>query len=144
MERRDLVEFQAEFPDDSEWDGDFQILPAGRAIIEAIWGRLQEKGITCSKIDEHSDYGWTFDATSKNSIFCRILTSLSEDGTTLVLEEIRTLMGFLFGSPNDEGFEDVQRRIHEVLTSDQRFSNVMWHTRDDYGKRKPGFPTPRG
>lgn len=144
MDRRDFVTFDADFPDDAQWDERGNLLvPGGRAIAEAIKDKLQQVGVTCSDVVQHSFYGWAFYATFENSnIWCLLQVG---DAWLLTLEEQKSLMSRLFGSRKTAGFDRLQTMIHNILTGDNRFSNVLWYTRADYesGKKERARPSPR-
>ena len=61
---RGFVTFDADFPDDSEWNekGDL-LVPRGRAIAEELRAELRLRGCSCTEVNQHSFYGWSFDAT---------------------------------------------------------------------------------
>ena len=70
--QRTFVTYDADFPDDSEWDqNDNLIMPGGRNV--AAWFREQclEQGFECSEVVQHSFYGWQFEArTGKRIVQC--------------------------------------------------------------------------
>jgi hypothetical protein len=144
MDRRDFVTFDAEFPDDAQWDEQGNALvPGGRAVAEAIKDKLQERAVSCSDVAQHSFYGWAFDVKSENSrVWCLLQTG---DAWLLLLEERKSLMKRFFGSSNTAGFDSLQMKIHDILTGDRRFSNILWYTKSDYesGKKERAHRSPR-
>lgn len=144
MDRRDFVTFDAEFPDDAQWDEQGNALvPGGREIAEAIKSKLQDRAVSCSDVSQHSFYGWAFDATYENSrVWCLLQAG---DAWLVLLEEQKSLMRRLFGASNTTAFDSLQAKIHDILTGDKRFSNVLWYTKSDYesGKKERAHPSPR-
>lgn len=144
MARRDFVTFDAAYPDDAQFDGQGNpVIPGGRAVAEAIRNKLQDAGVFCSDLGQHGFYGWAFFATSENTkVLCLLQTG---DAWLLLLELQESLVSRLFGSPNYAGLDDIQTRVHDILTSDKRFSKVLWYTKADYegGKKERGLPSPR-
>jgi len=141
---RNFVTFDAEFPDDSQWDEQGNLLiPGGKNIAEFFRRQLQEKGFSCSDTSQHSHYGWAFDAVSeKIQVWCLLQTY---DTWLLILEQKKSIVHRLFGSHNNSSFDVFQDKIQEILTMDRRFSKVLWYTRGDFesGKVQCGSPMPR-
>jgi hypothetical protein len=145
MTLRDFVTFNADFPDDAQWDKQGNLLvPGGQTIAESLRKQLQATGFTCSDIFQHCDYGWTFDVVSDNiDVWC--LLAAAEDGWVLMLEREKSIMGRLLGTSDNLAFEGFQDKVHEILTGDSRFIKVLWYSRKDYnsGKGKRGSAKPR-
>ena len=145
MNRRELVTFAADFADDAQWDQKGNLLiPGGRAIAETIREKLQERGVYSSDVYQHSYYGWAFDAISENFKLW-ILIAAAKEGWLLQLVQQESLIARLFGSSNTAGFDGLQTKVHDILTGDTRFSNVLWYTKADYesGKKERARPSPR-
>lgn len=141
MDSRDLVTFDADFPDDAQWDEQGNlVVPGGQAIAEAIKSQLQEEGIFCSDVYQHSWYGWAFDVTFENTKAWCLLQVV--DKCILQLEQQKSLISRLFGPSNTAGFDALKAKVHNILTGDKRFSNVLWYSRADYGSGKQGHPSP--
>jgi hypothetical protein len=142
MGRRDFVTFTADFPDDAQWDerGDL-LVPGGRAIAEALRENFQGRGLRCSEVCRHSSYGWAFDATSEKNKVWTLLAAAAE-GWLLQLVQRKSLLAQLIDLTSRNEFPGLQREVHATLTSDKRFSNVLWYTRADYEGRQEGSRTP--
>jgi hypothetical protein len=153
MDRRDFVTFDADFPDDAQWDEqDNPVLPGGRLVAEAIREKLQIAGVSCSAVSQHSFYGWAFDANAENAKVSYLLQA--GEGWLpggllcnwlLRLEPQESLLRRWFGPFNSAGFESLQTKVHDILTGDKRFSKVLWYTRADYesGKKERANSSPR-
>jgi hypothetical protein len=144
MELRDFVTFDANSPDDAEWDqNENLVIPGGRAVAQALTRGLQDKQLSCSPVVQHGDYGWEFEINvAKGRVWC--VLAQAEDRWLLILEEKKSLIGRMFGSGHGSVFGEIQGKIHETLSSDTRFTNILWFTRADYeaGKNDRGTDTP--
>lgn len=141
MERRNFVTFDADFPDDTQWNeyGDL-LIPGGRIIAKAICEKLQERGVICSEVYQHSYYGWAFDANIDNfRVWCLLQVG---NAWLFSFEEQKPLTSRLLGLSNTTGFDNFQMKVHDILTGDKRFSNVLWYTRADYESGRRGSPSP--
>jgi hypothetical protein len=133
-EPRTFVTFTADFPDDASWDDRGNLLvPGGRTIAAVLATALRLAGSSCTDVVQHSFYGWTFDVTCDN-IKCRFVLA---DGDAemewlLQIEGRLSLLGLSFRRSSCDDIRSCQVRVHEILHNDIRFSNVLWHTREDY------------
>jgi hypothetical protein len=143
MDQRDFVTFDADFPDDGQWDEQGNALvPGGRAIAEVIREKLQAHSVPCADLFQHSFYGWAFNAKAENvTVWCLLQAG---DDWLLVLDQQKSILARFFGSSNPAGFATVQSKVHEILRSDKRFSNVLWYTKADYenGRKDRARPSP--
>lgn len=132
MDRLNVVSFSADFPDDSEWDEQgTEIVPGGRAITHTIKTQLQEQGISCSDIEQHSTYGWAFDAVLDDSKIWLLLAA-AEGGWLVQLVPRQSVIRRLLGRPETSGFQTIQRNLHDILTEDKRVFGIKWYTKADY------------
>lgn len=141
----DRATFSAEFPDDSQWDDQgTEIVPGGRTIAQTIRERLLEQGVSCSDLDQHSFYGWTFDVSVSAIKWCLIITTAAE-GWMIQFEQEKSLLSRVFGNSDSDTFTQLLPIVHHILTSDTRFSNILWHTRSDYegGKQNRARHSPQ-
>lgn len=61
--------FRSSLPDDSiEADGEI-VVPCGRGLMDLIRTAFQRSGFEASEIDQHSHYGWSFDASGAEGRF---------------------------------------------------------------------------
>ena len=133
---RGFVTFDADFPDDSEWNDNGDLLvPGGQAITKELRKGLEHRGCSCTEIDQHSFYGWSFDATHDCVTVFFVLATV-EEKWLLQVEPERSLLSRLMCRSNAADVESLQMLIHEVLHSDKRISTVLWYTREDYWSRR--------
>ena len=143
MERRNFVEFDADFPDDAVWDEDGNnLVPGGQAIAEYLRNQLRERGLPTSKLVQHHFYGWAFEISSEEvDVWCL----LQGGGDWLLIVDPRlSLIERLVGSSRLSGFDKVRSILHDILSNDSHFAKVMWYTRRDYesGRSDRGQPSP--
>ncbi len=131
MELRTFVTFEAKFPRDASSHNETKtILPDGKAIADCLSEDLRAVGLEASKPVQHSFYGWSFDV---NTASARIWYLLQFSGPWLLLcEEKCSFFDKLVGKRHELELCDVLRRIHQILTEDQRFSSVTWFTQAEY------------
>jgi hypothetical protein len=131
MNVREFLEFKADFPDDTNWDQDGNCLvPGGVAIAKLIAQELAAHGYRVSEVVQHSYYGWTFDTClKKREVWC--LLSSSAGGWLLNLQQRSSLICSIFRTRN-LALEEIQDCIQFILSKDNRFSNLLWYTREDY------------
>jgi len=131
MKIRTFVNFEADFPDEAEWDEQGNpVVPDGRSVARVIARSLNTVGFRASEPAQHTFYGWAFDvALPKRTAWCL----LQAPGPWLLLVEERRsgLRRFTAGrSPVD--LERLLKALDHVLKADERFSSVQWFTRDEY------------
>jgi hypothetical protein len=144
MSLRDLVTFKSEFPDDAQWDDRKNLLvPGGQSIADAIRSQLEEKGIACTEVTQHSFHGWGFQATVAGLVVWCLVQGGHE--WFLRLEQRRSLLQTLLGPDYWARFARLQDHIQAIMMADNRFSNVLWHATRDYegGLMDRGQPVPR-
>jgi hypothetical protein len=129
--QRTFVTYDADFPDDSEWDENENLtVPGGRAI--AGWFRQQflEEGLDCSELVQHSFYGWRFDVRVGK---CVVQCILQGGHPWLMISQPRTSLLHQLIHHNDyEPLHAFVLALHAMLIRDARFSSVRWFTRVEY------------
>ena len=66
---QNFATFRSSLPDDSiEADGEI-VVPCGRGLMDLIRTAFQRSGFDASEIDQHSHYGWSFDASGAEGHF---------------------------------------------------------------------------
>ena len=139
---RTFVTFDADFADDAAWDDDSScVVPGGEAIASAIGDALGAHAFPCSRVRQHSFYGWAFDVSVARSQF---LCLIQHPGRWLVTcDRHSTVFRRWFGRGNDDDLAITVTTLHEVLRADRRFTNVQWFSREEYEQgAETGAPTP--
>jgi hypothetical protein len=131
MEIRRFVTFFANFPDDSVWDENEEILvPAGQGILQFIGNSLGAGGIKCTSPVQHNCYGWACDAhLGENVIWC-----LLQGGSPwlLITEARMSLAGtFSRARPTDSHLH-LLTAINDILKRDNRFTEIRWFTKQEF------------
>ena len=126
--------FDAGFPEDAQWDvNGTPLKPAGEGVTSAIRAGLLNRGIRCTDILQRSFYGWEFDCDVDGRSFICVVQAYEGDKWLLICEPRRSLWQELFSRNDDQELGAASTTMHEVLTSDSRFSNVRWHHREKKG-----------
>jgi hypothetical protein len=140
---RTFVTFDADFPDDSEWDENENIsVPGGRALAAWFRERLLERGVGCSEPAQHSFYGWQFDVC----VGKRAVTFVLQGGNPwiLIAQGQASALRPLAGENDCEPLRHFLLAIQTLLAASSRFSSVRWFTRAEYeaGRRARGTEAP--
>lgn len=137
MQQRTFVTFNAEFPEDWQWDEKGNLtVPGGHGIANAIIFAMRSAGLSATEPVQHSFYGWSFEFTLGG------LTSwcvLQFPGPWLLqVEDKRKGFAKFFGRTLPAEFERALESVDRILKGDARFSSIQWFTRDEYesGVRK--------
>ena len=127
----DLVTFNSDFPDDSVWDEqDNLLVPEGQTVAECLCQHLQKEDINCSDAFQYKFYGWAFEATYKQVKVHCILQIVEE--WILIMEERKSIISSFFYPSSDEAFGYIQKAVHTILKENNKFSNVLWYSQNDY------------
>ena len=137
---RDFVEFNAGFKAEPLEEGpDIGAPTEGNLLISAFAEHLKKEGFTVSDISSYEGYGWEFTASkSKKRIWCMVQCS---DKWLAITRDSSGIISRLFGDP-DSVHQRVCLGIHQVLTTDSRFSAPMWFSRKDYNSKALGSSSP--
>jgi len=128
---RTFATFEADFPEDASWDeAGIPIVPGGNAITDTIRQGMVERVASFSAVRQQGFYGWAFDFSIDASQF---LCIVQFPGPWLITCEpkMSTFRKFWRGRSDDDLAVAVTV-LYEILSSDQRFTNVQWFTREDY------------
>ena len=141
-ELRVFVTFNADFPDDTKWnDSGDMVIPGGQTIAEVLKQALESHGCTCSCVYQHSHYGWTFDTTC-DSFTSQCVLAAAEGAWLLQLVPKRSLVSLLTGKSHVAKIRLAQTCVHTILKSEDRFSEILWHTRQHYESRRQDRASP--
>jgi hypothetical protein len=133
MSMQTLVEFDADFPNDSEWDaaGNLQT-PGGRAVITWISQSLRTNSLECSEVTQKSFYGW------QCQVYCDGMKSqlVIQAGCTsmwlLICEPLPSPWRGLFGGTNSTSQQKILFALDSILKIDSRVSHIQWFSREEY------------
>jgi hypothetical protein len=133
QEFREFVTFSANFASDELWNdaGDL-LVPGGKAVAESIQIALERAACHCSPVSKHSSYGWTFDVHFQGETIRLVVAAAEGHRWLLQIESKCSLFRRLFVDSRSAQMKAFQIQLHDVLTSDERLSHVLWHTRRDY------------
>lgn len=131
MDIQDCITFEADFPDDTAWDArGGVIVPGGRAIALTLVALLESRVLTCSKPQQHSFYGWTFEVGFDGAtIWCL----LQYPGPWLILTECRTSVAMRVLHPRQrDKHQNVLRELVAAMHSDSRFTKIRPLTKAEF------------
>jgi len=120
--------FQADFPDDAEWSAEGDLLvPGGKAVTEAIVAGLKARNMAVGEVTQHEWYAWAFSVERYSCV-----VQGNEDWLVIVEDNAGMLKKALRGAETSGEFEAFLNTFHDVLTTDQRISDVHRYTRAEY------------
>lgn len=108
---------------------DFNKHPAGEELAEFLASGIREQGLEILLTDNYEDFAWLLEFKDRSSSPW-ILVGHVDDGVFEWLAQINSgvnWLGRLFGRSDDESRQLVARKLHAVLSSDSRFSEIRWH-----------------
>ncbi|QDV53293.1 hypothetical protein [Gimesia fumaroli] len=123
----DCVTFCANFPDDSEWnkEGDL-ITPGGRAIASVLVECLIKQGLNVEPEKQHSYYAWLITVRSEK---IRMELYLYDLQPWVLICEIKRK--WFRKNALEDLHQQVITKLREVLHTDKRFSKVRWATKEE-------------
>lgn len=131
--KRNYATFEADVPEDAEWDeSENLIVPGGRNLMTAFAEQLQRKGWRCSAPEQHSFYGWTFEVATPSGTV-EVLIQFPEPWLLLLVRP-QTFFQKLLGRLDHRVEESLLEAVHEILATDPRISNLRWWSHEDYAE----------
>jgi len=140
MSLRPFLTFEADFPDDAEWDENQElVVPGGKAMISAIREQVEGRGYACTAVEQHSYFGWRFDARRSAA---RVQCLVQLTGPWLLMTTLHhSMTDRLTMRRRDDEHESFVSLLQEILSHDSRFSCVKSYTREEYEHTSgPGCP----
>ena len=142
---RNYVTFTASCSDDAVWDENGNIrVPGGQNVSELLQIRLRKSGYTCTNAVRHHFYGWSFEvAGARGTVWCLVQSGGMGPESWLLICEPRS-PGRLFKWRRLSALADVVKALDQNFKDDERISDVLWYTRDEYEsiQRDGGTPMP--
>lgn len=120
---RNYATFASSLPDDAvERDGHI-VVPGGRAVLESFAAQLRARAHATSKVEQHSHYGWAFDAAGPGGrSWCLLQCGYP---WLLIVEDRRGLKRLWAGA---RPFAATLATCEAALQSLEHVSAVQWHT----------------
>ena len=101
MDIRTFVTFNADFPDDAEWDENgLPLVPGGKGITLRIGELLCSQSHECLHVEQHSFYGWRFNVRVLGVLFVCLVQGY--EPWLLTCEEEGSFFRRLLTKGNDE------------------------------------------
>jgi hypothetical protein len=116
--------------------------PTGEELAEFLVAQFCSAGLNIHIDDNSPDYAWSLKFKDRSSTPWLLVGYVGDDVYEW-LAQINSGVGWfgrLRGRADDALREEVTLKLHDILTSDNNFSHIRWHT-GDFGE--PGWtPTP--
>ena len=120
--------FKSSLPDDSiEAEGEI-VVPCGHELMDLIRTAFQRSGYEATEIDQHSSYGWAFDATGSEGCFWLMIQY--PEPWLLMIQDSRPIWKRTFAGKAD--FERFINRSHGIMQSVFEISDLRWVTERDW------------
>ncbi len=128
---RNRFEFEADFPDDAEWDSSNELItPGGKGLSRYLAAEMQKQGFRCSEPEMQDGYGWEFAAELGGT---RISCVLQGGRRWLLTVDCDCgVIAFLISWRHSRKHHQVLDVIGRTLASSPRFSSVCSLTLDEY------------
>lgn len=139
-EQRTFATFGVDLPDDSEFTNSGEIaIPAGRGLCQALTHALELRDFKVPEWNQHEFYGWQT-TVELGSQKCWLLLQGGEPWL-LIAENKNGILRWI--NKSKTAFYEVLIAIDTALKGDERFTNVLWFTREEYEKGNSiGSPVP--
>jgi hypothetical protein len=125
---RNFATFGSNLPDDSiESEGEI-VVPCGRGLMELIRSAFQLSRYEVTEIDQHSFYGWSFDATGAEGTFWLMIQY--PEPWLLMIQDSRPIWRRAFAGKAD--FEQFINRSHAIMQSVSEISDLRWVTEREW------------
>lgn len=134
------AEFEADFPDDGEYDEAGEVVACpGRNVAAIIADQFERAGYKCKgPLDDDQYWGYHVDFMNRNSMWFAVCTF--EDSEYHLYGEDTSPIDRLFPSAKRK-YHAYMRELGRILGADPRFRNLRWFSRKDGGHRHP-MPAP--
>lgn len=106
--------------------------PYGEEVAIYLGEQLAERGVSGIKIDNWRDCGWSIDLTFENKDFYLAIGFVGDGDFDwlLQIQENRKLLDFIRRKDSMAERGRVAELLHELLRSDNSFSEIKWHSGD--------------
>lgn len=125
---QNFATFRSSLPDDSiEADGEI-VVPCGRGLMDLIRTAFQRSGYEASEIDQHSHYGWSFDASGVEGRFWLMIQY--PEPWLLMIQDSRAIWKRAFAGKAD--FERFINRSRTTMQSIAQIRDIRWFTESEW------------
>ena len=136
---RYILTFKTDFPESSEFD-----YPKGYSVAKFLQNELARKGIKVHTMDNYDDFAWSVDCqiNDKNIFFFVSYLGSKQSEWQLIVCSIIGFFGRFFGWKNENERSILANAIHDILTKDNRFSDLKWFSRYTDRPSDQWYPSP--
>lgn len=123
---RHILTFKTVMPESTEYSH-----PKGYAVCKLLEERLEKKGIEVQPLDNYRDIAWSVDCQINNKrifFFVGYLGTKQTDWQLIVCSDSGILKHLLGHKDIDERIS-LAKEIHDILSNDERFSDLKWFSR---------------
>ena len=111
---------------------DFDDHPPGKEVAHWLQAQLRSHGADFDAMDLHGDFAWSLDASGEAKAPWLLVGHVCDPHVQWLLQ-IKSNVGWigrLLGRSDTSQRDELVRTVHEALSSDSRFSDVLWHQGD--------------
>ena len=137
--------FHADFPDDSVWNENEELLrPGGCVVATAIHNLLTDHSIRCTEVTQRDYYGWEFSFYVDEQPFLCVIQEYEAGQWLLICESRVPFWRRVLKSNAPNGETTGPATVHERIVHDSRFSQIRWYHREQFEKGDcEGDPNPQ-
>ena len=125
---RNFATFTSSLPDDSVEEEGEVVVPCGRSLMDLIRTAFRHFGYGVTEIEQHSSYGWFFDATGAEGRFWLMIQY--PDPWLLMIQDSRPAWKRTFSGKAD--FERFINWSHAIVQSVSEISELRWVTEREW------------
>ncbi len=136
---RHILTFKTSFQESSEYEH-----PRGYSICEFLHKKLTQAGFSVEPLDNYRDIAWAVDCIiNKKRVFFFVgyLGTKVTDWQLIVCSSFG-LIGRLTGHKDEDERIILAIEIHDILSNDDRFSDLKWFSRYTDSTRDIYYPEP--
>lgn len=128
-----------QFSDDTVEDENDIVVPGGKNVMEVICERISVLGVTVSKPEQHSFYGWFSEFKIGKVKFELILGCATWETQWLLLIVPRTFL-FFHKHSKKNAYQQGLDLIRKALKNEKRFQRIMWMTMSEFDLHRSEIP----
>lgn len=136
---RHILTFKTDIPELSDYNH-----PKGYSICKLLEERLEQNGVSVRPLDNYRDIAWSVDCQINDKplfFFVGFLGTKQTDWQLIVCSQtgfVKRLFGF---KDTDERIQ-LTKEIHNILSSDNRFSDLKWFSQYTDKPTDEWYPEP--
>ncbi len=117
----------------TDWEFDESKHPVGEEVAEKLSKLMSDNGIVISNIDNYEDFAWALDTRVGEKELFLLLGHVGDDPEQWLIQVASYQTKFLHMFNKKHAIEQMHSlapKVHAVLASCEKISNILWHHGD--------------